>query len=187
MTKRKLKMQRQTLSARHLTEKPSEVIEAKEVSWLKQKGRFLIQLPFLSRFFLKKAPTRAYLITMLFGNGTSKTWAIKTGADRVTFKFAGQVYYLDYEEAYFDLSLNQYHLLFHERFSTPINREIYIETAADGTESPYACVTPGNLQKIIEMKYVQAVAGEMSGSIPLWLILIGVGLILFLLFFKGGG
>lgn len=104
---------------------------------------------------LKKKAEISYLITMKFLNGTRKTFVIIT--KNKTFKFRKQMYYLYYEEAWYDLSMNQYHLEYIENCSVPINRELTMK----GKEA-FHSVTPDNLEPLIKFEYVKVLAGSHS-------------------------
>jgi len=105
---------------------------------------------------------------MYFGNGTVKSFVINT--DKNTFKMKKKTYYLYYEESWYDLSLRQYHLFYHEDFAVPINREIMQQ----GDEAFYN-VKPENLQSLISFEYVKVLAGSHSFSKALrTIIIIGI-------------
>jgi len=114
---------------------------------------------------LKRNPESSYIVTMLFNNGTKRTFVVKTS--KQTFDFRKKTYFLYHEESFFDLSLNQYHLFFHESNSVPINREI----ALDGDEA-YFNVTPENLKQLIAMEYVKVLAGANSLDMRMRIVII---------------
>jgi hypothetical protein len=122
----------------------------------KDKSRYY-RLGWNDRRKLKKNLEEAYLIHMLFGNGTSKTFVLTT--TKKTFKMKGKTYFLYFEETWFNISMNMYELFYNEKFSVPINREIIQQ----GNEA-YFNVTPENLKQIIDFEYVKVLAGAHSFS-----------------------
>ena len=130
-------------------------IELKKKTSILQSKKNRIKFSFWDRRKLRVSPDKSFIVTMMFNNGTLKTFIIRTKDS--TFTMKGKTYYLYYEETWFDLSLNQYHLFFHEAFSVPINREVL----QSGNESFFA-VTPENLKSIIKFEYVKVLAGAHS-------------------------
>lgn len=104
---------------------------------------------------IKSNPDHVWIVTMHFANGTQKTWAIETKDE--TFTIKKKMYHLFYEECSFDISLNQYHLHYHEDFAVPINREIRQE----GDEA-YFTVKPSNLGELIKFNFVKVLTGAHS-------------------------
>lgn len=114
---------------------------------------------------LKKIPDRCLLITMLFANGTAKSYIIST--EKGIFKLGGKEYIINCEESFFDLTLNMYHLYFHEDFVMPINREI----VSTGKECFFS-VTPENVTKFNQHKYVEKILTPDSTNALLKIIII---------------
>jgi len=112
-------------------------------------------LPFKERRALDVKASQSYLITMMFNNGTLKTFVVTT--EKSTFKMGDKSYYLYYEESWFDLTSNMYHLYYHEGQAVPINREV----KRDGN-SDYFVVTPENLKPLIDFEYVKVLAGNIG-------------------------
>jgi len=133
--------------------------EVKRSRNMLQRGKHMINLGIMGRRKLRSKPEHSYIIEMMFSNGTSKTFVITT--DKNTFTMKGKTYYLYYEESWFNLSMNQYELKYHEGSAVPINREI-IKT---GDEN-YFTVTPENLKDLIKFEYVKVLTG--SGSFEKW-------------------
>ncbi len=169
---------------------PSEEIKSHELKrttrfFQKKKGKLKIR--WWDRRKLKKHADESFIITMMFQNGTLKTFVIRTSEK--TFKVKKKTYYLFYEETWFDLSMNQYHLFYHENFAVPINREIRQE----GDES-YFVVTPQNLKPLIEFHYIKTLAGShsLNKSMKFIIILLVINgiislAVLFAVFSKGAG
>lgn len=168
-----------------LIEKPEGVISSSELSSPIQKkipGRFRLNLPWRQKMNLKKKPTRSYLITMRFGNGTRRTFVIVAEHDQVTFTFNKGIYQLVFEEAFYDLSTNQFHLDYHERYPTPLNREVVVDDTGNDNAS-FFCVTPGTLAELVKMKIVKAIVTP-ENIIPKWVwwtLGIGGAVVLFML------
>lgn len=144
--------------------KPPKEIKRRKHFW--NRGKHNRSFGFIGNWRLRKKPEESYVITMKFANGTSKTWIIST--KKHTFKVKNKLYYLYYEEADFDISLNQYHLYYHERYAVPINREIL---QSDENEA-FFNVTPSNLQSLIKFEYVKVLAQAQSLSSTLRFVLV---------------
>jgi len=125
---------------------------------------------------LKKHPESTFLIEMLYSNGTSKTFVIKTNKN--TFSIDEKIYYLFYEECYFDLSMNQFRLIYHESCPVPINREIM--KIGDDT---YFSVTPDNLKPLVEMRYLEVLTTPINNNKINWKMLLIIGGIVALIIF----
>jgi hypothetical protein len=144
-----------------------------------QRGKHIIKLSWLDRRKLKTDPEHTYIITMWFANGTCKTWVLKS--KKRIFKQSGKHYYIHYEESYYDISLNQYHLYYHENFPNPINREV----VKQGNEV-YFSITPENLKDFIDMKYTEVLARSQTPQINYWLVGgIAIGAIIILIIIMG--
>ena len=149
--------------------------KAPKAQGFKKKERFL-RFPFRDRWKLDKTPTESYIVTMLFSNGTLKTFVIKT--TKPYFKMKDKTYAIIYEECYFDISLNQFHLYYSEGHPIPINREIQ----QVGSEN-FFTVTPENLEPLIKQQYVKALVGaeDFVKTTKILLVLVVVNLIATLL------
>lgn len=155
----------------------------------KSKKENVIDFGMRSNYDLKKEPEKCYVIIMLFANGTMKEFVLKTSEQ--TFSISNNPkkhYHLYYEECYYNLSLNQFCLIYHENYVEPINREITV----DNTESPYFSVSPDNMKDFVDMKYLKVITEAEQGSIfdflkRYWLpIVIGIVVIWSLLKQNGG-
>lgn len=111
----------------------------------------LENLAFWSKRKLAKKPESSFLVTFFFSNGTSRQFVIRSNKE--TFKYKKRTYYLRYEDAWFDLSFNQYRLYFFDDYASPIDREV----VRKGDKS-YFSVTPQNLKPLLKMEYVKALA-----------------------------
>jgi hypothetical protein len=123
-------------------------------------------LSFKNKRRLNGKPDRAYLITMRFSNGTRRTWVIISKSEFFTYR--KRMYYLFYENAFYDLTHHVYHLDYFDDYSCPIDRSIFLKADKDAQDSSKAqaffSVTPSNLKPIIKMEYVKALADSQSLS-----------------------
>lgn len=122
--------------------------KTKEISSTPEKGKKLFPWRFMDKRRLKRKPATSYVVTMLFPNGTSRTFVIATR--KRTFKMGSLHYVLRQEEAYMDLSLKKYHFYYHAHHAVPINREV----TAVGDER-YFTATPENMEGLLQQKYVE--------------------------------
>ena len=117
-------------------------------------------LSWFDKLKLKVRPQQSFLISMKFSNGTRRTWVLITKDEIFTYK--KRTYYLDYQNAYYDLTHNQYHLEFFDDFAVPIDRKI-VQLQDDNISDEeqaraFFSVTPSNLKPLIKMEYVKALA-----------------------------
>ena len=114
---------------------------------------------------LNKKADRSFLITMRFSNGTRRTWVILSRGEFFTYR--KKMYYLMYENAYYDLTNHCYHLDFFDDHVVPIDRKILLipdKSAIAGKETAFFAVNPANVKPIIKMEYVKALADSQSLS-----------------------
>ena len=100
---------------------------------------------------LRFRPSSCFLVTMLFNNGTSKQFVVSSNKEMFSYK--GKSYYLRYEDAWFDLSYNQYRLMYFDDYSCPIDRKVLKQG-----DAAFFAVTSSNLKPLIKMEYVKALA-----------------------------
>ena len=145
-------------------------IETEGLKDLKRKRKFfqkkdVYKISWKDRRKLRKKADKAYLITMFFPNGCLRTF-VQTTTKR-TFKVRGKTYFLHYEEAFYDLTMELYHLYYFEDIAVPINREMTL----DGDEA-YFTATPENLKQLIGFEYVKVLANAQNISKTLKFLLI---------------
>ena len=151
--------------------------------WMVKKKKHNLRFPIMQRRTLNIHPEHSFIITMLFANGTLKTFVLN--AKGTTFEMNKRTYHLFYEESWFDISLNQYHLFYHENLPVPINREI----SKQGDES-YFNVNPDNLKDLLAGEYVKILvkANQITDALKtltlLAFIQLGVGIITLLVLWK---
>lgn len=121
--------------------------------------RKLQGLKFKDKHKVRRKPSKAFLITMRYSNGTRRSFIITTTKE--TFKHRKGLYYLYYENAFFDISNGLYHLDYFDDYCCPIDREIIKKVDKDapvGQERAYFTVTPHNLRPLLAMEYVKSLA-----------------------------
>lgn len=136
------------------------------------------KLSFFSRKKLEKEPEVTYFVTIFFPNGTCKEWVISS--KNTTFDYKGRTFVIDTQESWFDITQNQYRLLYHFEYPMPIRREV-IPFVDEGNEV-YLRIKSDNLKPVIKQEYVKVLA---SSNIDRYLIIMLV-LLALLLFFSIG-
>ena len=111
----------------------------------------LSKLKFRDKWRLRRKPEKSFLVTMLFSNGTSKTFVVATREEVFTYK--KRTYYLKYDDSWFSLSHNQYRLFYFDDSPVPLQREIIKRG-----EKPFWSVSPDNLKPLLKMEYVKTLA-----------------------------
>ncbi len=151
-------------------------IEMKRQKKMFQTQPWYFKFSFWKRSKLKSKPDTSYIITMLFGNGTLKTFVVIPKNN--TFKMKKKLYYIVYEECFFDLTNSQYHLFYEEQYCTPINREVIADD-----KDPYFAITPSSLKSLIKFEYVKTLASAHITAIN-WVLYaaIAAGAIILLIF-----
>ena len=125
-----------------------------------------------ARFKLNKKADSSFLVTMLFSNGCTRQFVVATNKE--VFKYKGRLYYLRYENAWFDLSFRQYRLFYFDDYAVPIDREVIKK----GDENWFS-VTSSNLRPLIKQSYVKALqeSAELTKMLKMVMIIAGLGLI----------
>lgn len=153
-----------------------------------KRGKNIINFGMGDNYRLKKKPEKCYIIEMLFANGTKKQFVLESAEQTFTLNSNNKTYFLYYEECYFDISLNQYCLIYHENYCEPLNREIQV----DNKESPYFNISPDNLKDFIGMKYLKAITENSDSELndffkKYWLYILGAVLVLMYYLNQGAG
>jgi len=116
-------------------------------------------LGFWDRHKMKKFPEKTYIVSMFFPNGTYKEFVII--ADKPTFSFNKKTYIIEPKKAYWDLMQNQYRLIYHADYITPIERDI--KQYVDSKEKEiFLAVNPSNVENIIKQEYVKVLASSQN-------------------------
>jgi len=188
LTRKKVPINNVTLVTNNPDDKVTEVTHKKNIfDFIKRKNKIKFSNKELRN--LKKKPESTYIIEMLFSNGTCKSFVLET--TEPTFKLSNddkRLYYMFYEECYYDITLKQNRFIYSEEHCTPINREIQTIKDEDGEESPYFYVNPENMKDFIEMRYIKAITENPDGFDYIgfikknWLfIVIGIGILIYYL------
>jgi len=90
----------------------------------------------------------AWIVTMLFSNGTCKQFIICTKDE--LFKYKNRWYHLRYENSWFDLSFKYYRLFFFDDYVEPLDKEIIRQG-----ETSWWSVTPSNIKGYAKQQYVK--------------------------------
>lgn len=103
----------------------------------------------------KKHPDRSYFITMFFSNGTCKEFVIVSNDEVFTYK--KRMYYLRFENSFFNLTQNQNHLLYFDDYPVPINKQI-----TKTGDKAFFSVSPDNLKPLLKMEYVKVLSQNLE-------------------------
>jgi len=148
--------------------------EYKDKDWRKKLKR-------RDRRKLKKKPETSYLVTLLFSNGTKKTFVVVTTNE--LFSYRKKFYHLRYEDAVLNLNLNLFELAYDEDYVEPIGREIKQEG-----DKAFFSVKPDNVKPLIDMNYVKVLVESQDIQkllkLGLFLAMINAVLLLVLVFFQ---
>jgi len=138
---------------------------------------------FWQKMKMKWWPEQTYLIEMLFSNGTIKQFIIRAKGE--TFMYKGRMYYLRYEDSYFDVTHKQNKLMYHEDFTVPMRKEIMKEKDPRDANKfhPMFEVHPSALKEVLRMEYIKqlAQAGDLTKWLKMGLFLSAVNLLLMVL------
>lgn len=102
---------------------------------------------------LKKKPEISFLIKMLFSNGTCKEFVVSTSEE--VFTYRKRTYYLKYDDAYFNLTQNQFELTYFDDHPVPLDKSIIKRG-----DKAFWSVSPENLKPLIDMNYVKVLASS---------------------------
>lgn len=150
-------------------------------------------LSMIDKLKLRLSPQTTFIVNMHYSNGTKRIFVVN--AKDETFDHKGRTYYLRYEDAWFDLTNNQYILNFFDDYAIPIDREVMRKEDPALLKDPklskfaraYWSVTPHNLKPLIKMEYVKALAESHDITKYLKLILLFTVISLFILVIIGYG
>lgn len=123
---------------------------------------------------LKRNPETSYIISMEFSNGTTRDFVVATRDE--TFTYKGRTYYLRYEDARFDLSRNQYKLVFHEDHCLPLSRAIHRLPAAPGDKWGAALrnINSTNLKPLLSMEYIKILAENLISKLVKLILIVSI-------------
>ena len=146
------------------TLKPEKVVRADdELPFLKtgdsREELFQEKFKFADKYHVKHKPEKSFLVTIMFSNGTVKTFVIVSKDE--LFSFRKRNYYLRYENAWYDINHKMYRLFFFDDFVSPVEREVI-----QSGDKEYFTVKPSNVAPLLKMEYVKALA---SSDLSKWL------------------
>jgi len=121
-----------------------KVNDGGKVRELKQGER----ISFRDRLKMGREGDTAWVITMLFGNGTCRQFVITTKSD--LFEYKKSWYHLRYENSWFDLTFKYYRLFFFENYVEPLDKEIIRKG-----DVSWWTVTPDNIRPYVKQQYVK--------------------------------
>lgn len=137
------------------TPRPSVILPASPPETLADEGHTELKkrqgLSFWDKRKLAKHPDQCFLITMHYSNGTTRSFVVRAKGE--TFQHKKRVYYLRFEDGWYDLTFGQYHLHYWDDCSVPISREFQRK----GDEA-FFTVTPENLKPLLKMEYIKVLA-----------------------------
>lgn len=147
--------------------------ERKSLKEIKDVKEMKTKVSWREKLKLNRNPSKTFFVTMMYNNGTCKTFVMKGEGNY--FTHSKKTYYIDYEESWFNLTQNQYFLLYNENYAVPINREVQ----PNGDEA-FFNVTPSNLKEVVKMEYIKVLAQsqELSKWLRLSLLISGIGIFL---------
>jgi len=132
---------------------PSPPLEAQEIKvGEKHKG-----FNWREKNKLDKNPTKVYLITMIYGNGSCSHFVGEP--DVIGFvKHRGKKYHINQKLCVWDANENNNRVYFHENFVEPLEiKEIQVDGVAD-SKNYMVYVTPDNVNAVIRMESVRLIA-----------------------------
>lgn len=110
---------------------------------------------------LDKNPTRVYLITMIYGNGSCSHFVGEPNSLGFV-KHRNKSYHINQKLCVWDANENNNRVYFHENYVEPLEiKEVKIEGIdgeASGTSNYLVYVTPDNVNAVIRMESVRLIA-----------------------------
>lgn len=121
------------------------------------------------RIKLKLNPSKTFVVTMMYSNGTIQTFVVKAKTE--TFEHNKRMYYLYYENSWTDLTLKKTHLFYWDDNPTPINRVVRKEG-----DQKFFSVSPENIKPLLQMEYVKVLTqGEELNKFLKTVIALSIG------------
>lgn len=103
------------------------------------------------KFRLVTKPTKTFLATMLFGNGTIKHFIVDSKDD--FFKYDKKKYHLNKDDSWYDVNFHQSRLFYYEDYVEPLTKSIHCEG-----DTAYLKVTPRNVEPMLEQEFIKVLA-----------------------------
>jgi hypothetical protein len=137
-----------------------EVTDGGKVREIKQGEKISV----MDRLKMGRHGDTAWVVTMLFSNGTCRQFVITTKEE--IFKYKTRWYHLRYENSWFDLSFKYYRLFYFEDHVEPLDKEIIRKG-----DIAWWTVTPENIKPYTKQQYVKNLT---ESDITKWLKIIVV-------------
>ena len=121
---------------------------------------------------LSRSPTKTYLVTMFYGNGSCEHFVVETTSHFFSHG-KNKKYHINKTLCLWDANENTYHLYYHEDQVEPLGfKLIHVE---EGTDTMMASVTPENLDSVIKMEFVRLIAeGPELGKMMRIMLFLGI-------------
>jgi len=162
------------VSAKVIDEELPKVTDGGKVREVKQGEKISLR----DRLKMGREGDTAWVITMLFGNGTCRQFVITTKQE--LFQYKKRWYHLRYENSWFDLTYKYYRLFFFDDYVEPLDKEIIRKG-----DVSWWTTTPDNIKPYVQQQYVKNLT---ESEFEKWLRILTVGMfIVFLLSVCGFG
>lgn len=113
----------------------------------------------------------AWVVTMLFSNGTCRQFVICTGQEM--FKYKNRWYHLRYENSWFDLSFKYYRLFYFDDYVEPLDKEIIRKG-----DTAWWTITPSNVKGYTRQQHIKNITeSEITKWLKIIMIVSGITLI----------
>ena len=136
---------------------------------------------------LIKKPESAYLVKMMFSNGTSKSWVVVSEDEFFVYK--KRMYYLRKENSFYNLTHRQDELIYFDDYVCPVEKSPKLledsEEKDETLKKTFFSIVPSNIKPIIRMEYIKALAESSEFSKYLKLALVFALLNLIILIYIG--
>jgi len=137
-----------------------KVRDGGKVREIKQGERISI----MDRIKMGRHGDTAWVITMLFSNGTCRQFVITTKEE--LFKYKGRWYHLRYENSWFDLSFKYYRLFYFDDYVEPLDKEVIRKG-----DTSWWTTTPSNIKPYAKQQWAKNLV---ESDITRWLKIITV-------------
>jgi len=135
------------------------------------------RISFRDKLKMGREGDTAWVVTMLFGNGTCRQFVITTKVE--LFEYKKRWYHLRYENSWFDLSYKYYRLFFFDDYVEPLDKEIIRKGDVN-----WWTVTPDNIKPYVKQQYVKNLT---ESELEKWLKIITVGVFVCIILMIGIG
>ena len=134
---------------------PSPPIEPQEIKVVEKHKGF----SWKEKNKLDKNPTRVYLITMIYGNGSCSHFVGEPNLNGM-IKHRKKMYHINQKLCVWDANENNNRVYFHENYVEPLEiKEVQAPSSEEATDGKYInYVTPDNVSAVIRMESVRLIA-----------------------------